>query len=327
MAEDVQLERPRTSVYPEWDEHHRRYRPDWCSVIETPPESAESTDATPLALPDLHNLRRALASLGVELERRHRQAQGDDLDIDAAVQCQVDVIAGSAVDEAVYVDTVRGRRDLAVLVLLDISGSAGEPGVTGMPVHHHQRIAAAALTATLYELGVRVALYAFRSMGRSAVTVFPVKRFEETFGLPVLTRLGGLTPGAYTRLGAAIRHGAAVLQRDGGVGRKLLVTLSDGFAYDHGYEGRYGEADARRALAESRRQGVGCLCLSIGATTETDALQRVFGTAAHARLPRAEDLVGTAKPLFHSALRSAEAQRRAWLRKHPGVLAHERRTA
>jgi hypothetical protein len=37
--------------------------------------------------------------------------------------------------------------------------------------------------------------------------------------------------------------------------------------------------------------------------------------------------VGTAKPLFHSALRSAEAQRRAWLRKHPGVLAHERRTA
>ena len=86
-----------------------------------------------------------------------------------------------------------------------------------------------------------------------------------------------------------------MLQRDSGVGRRLLVTISDGFAYDHGYEGRYGEADARRALAESRRQGVGCLCLSIGATTETDALQRVFGTAAHARLPRTQDLAGTAE--------------------------------
>ena len=325
MAEDATIERPRAAVYPEWDEHHRRYRPDWCTVTETPPDPR---DATALALPDLHGLRRALASLGLELERRHRQPQGDDVDIDATVQLRVDAVAGAAVDEAVYVDTVRGRLDLAVLVLLDISGSAGEPGATGVPVHQHQRMAAAALTATLYDLGDRVALYAFRSMGRSAVTVFPVKRFEERFGLPVLTRLGGLTPGAYTRLGAAIRHGAAVLQRDSGVGRKLLVTLSDGSAYDHGYEGRYGEADARRALAESRRQGVGCLCLSIGATTESDALRRVFGTAAHALLPRVEDLASTARPLFHSALRSAEAQQRAWLRhKRPSLLAPERRTA
>ena len=326
LTEDATIERPRTAVYPEWDCHHRRYRANWCTVAETPPQS--QGQESPLVLPDLHGLRRALASLGVELERRHRQPQGDDLDIDAAVQFQVDAVAGSAVDESVYVDSLRARRELAVLVLLDISGSAAEPGATGVPVHHHQRLAAAALTATLYDLGDRVALYAFRSMGRSAVTVFPVKRFEESLGLPVLRRLGGLTPGAYTRLGAAIRHGAAVLQRDSGVGRKLLVTISDGFAYDHGYEGRYGEADARRALAESRRQGVGCLCLSIGATTETDALQRVFGTAALARLPRTQDLAGTAKPLFRAALRSAEAQRRVWLRhQRPTLTSHERRSA
>ena len=31
----------------------------------------------------------------------------------------------------------------------------------------------------------------------------------------------------------------------------LLVVLSDGLAYDHGYERAYGAADARRALSEA----------------------------------------------------------------------------
>jgi nitric oxide reductase activation protein len=92
------------------------------------------------------------------------------------------------------------------------------------------------------------------------------------------------------------------------------VVLSDGFAYDHGYEGRYGEADARRALAETRRRGVGCLCLSIGAGIEAAALRRVFGTAAHASVPTVGQLPPLIGPLFRAAIRSAEAQRRVFQR-------------
>ena len=156
-----------------------------------------------------------------------------------------------------------------------------------------------------------------------------VKRFDDDFDARVLHRLGALAPGAYTRLGAAIRHGASVLETDGGAPRRLLVVLSDGFAYDHGYEGAYGEADARRALVEARRRGTGCLCLSIGAGTDADALRRVFGTAAHASIPRVEYLAGVVGPLFRSALRSAEYQRRAWQRteRTRERLEIERRTA
>ena len=145
----------------------------------------------------------------------------------------------------------------------------------------------------------------------------------------MLQRLGGTSPGAYTRLGAAIRHGSAVVERDGGTTRRLLVVLSDGFAYDHGYEGAYGEADARRALAEARRRGTACLCLSMGAPTDTEALRRVFGTAAHARVPRVEDLPAMVGPLFRFALRSAEAQQRTFQRKlrTKERLEVERRTA
>jgi hypothetical protein len=293
--------------YPEWDVHARRYRPDWCSVYETVPPWP-GTEPFPIA--DRYGLRRPLARLGMGLDSCHRRAQGDDIDIDAAVEARVATIAGSSPDEAVYVDSLRVRRDLAVLLLLDTSGSAAEPAAAGETVHEQQRGVAAALTAALHEIGDRVALYAFRSQGRAAVQLVPVKRFDEGLDGPVMQRLAALVPGAYSRLGAAIRHGAAVLKDRGGTSRRLLVVLSDGLAYDHGYEPAYGAADARRALSEARSQGVGCLCLTIGAGTDAVALRRVFGSAAHATIPRPDQLRRVIGPLFRSALRSAEVRRR-----------------
>ncbi len=299
---------PRHGVtYPEWDLRRKRYKPDWCTVIELEPDR---DDFQPFVPPAASTFRRPLARLGMGLEHRRRQRQGDDIDIDAIVECQVQTMAESAPDEEVYIDTLRARRDLSVLLLLDVSGSAGEPSVTGEPVHEHQRATAAALARVLHEMGDRVALYGFRSLGRSAVQAVPVKRFGEDLGESAMMRLGGLAPGAYTRLGAAIRHGTTVLEREAGTSRRLLVVLSDGFAYDHGYEPAYGEADSRRALAEARRLGIGTLCLSVGAGTDTRALRRVFGVAAHASVARVDDLARMIGPLFRSALASAELQRK-----------------
>jgi hypothetical protein len=292
-------------MYPEWDVHRQCYRPDWCSVREIEPVPQ---DTAPAAAPDELGLRRSLARLGVSLDRCRRRAQGDDVDIDAAIEARVELIAGSAPDETVYIESIRKRRDLAVLLLLDISGSVGQPGTTGQIVHEQQRAAAAALMIALHEIGDRVALYAFHSQGRSAVDLVPVKRFEDGVEMLVIQRLHGLVPGAFSRLGAAIRHAAAVLKERGGTSRRLLVVLSDGLAYDHGYEPVYGAADARRALAETRNQGIGCLCLSIGAGTDTAVLQRVFGSAAYATMPKAEHLRRQVGPLFRSAMRAAEVR-------------------
>ncbi|HEV3353390.1 MAG TPA: VWA domain-containing protein [Acidimicrobiales bacterium] len=326
VADDSGTATGRGVTYPEWDVFQRRYRHEWCTVIEVEADSAARPFEVAIGT---RALRRPLAHLGTDLERRHRQLQGDDIDVDAAVEARVELLAGSAADETLYIDSVRARRDLSVLVLLDVSGSAGEPSATGVAVHEHQRAAAAALTMALHELGDRVALYAFRSQGRAAVHMLPLKRFDAGLDAMVMRRVGGLTPGAYTRVGAAIRHGAWVLEHDGGTSRRLLVVLSDGFAYDHGYEGSYGEADARRALAEARRRGTGCLCLSIGAGTDPADLRRVFGTAAHATIPRADQLADVVGRLFQSALKSAEVQRTASQRRERTRerLAVERRTA
>lgn len=293
--------------YPEWDVHRRQYRRDWCTVHVV---DAVEGDASRSAPPDGHALRRALTRLGMGLDRFHRQQQGDDIDIDAAVEARVEAMAGTAPDDAVYVDSLRRRRDLSVLLLLDVSGSAAEPGTAGRTVHEQQRWVATALTAALHDLGDRVALYAFRSHGRSDVQLTPVKRFDERYDSAVLRRLHGLEPGAYSRLGAAIRHGAEVLRTESGTPRRLLVVLSDGLAYDHGYERVYGAADARKALVEAGRQGIGCLCLTIGAGTDVEELRRVFGSAAHATVPRPEQLSHVIAPLFRSALNRADMRRR-----------------
>ena len=196
------------------------------------------------------------------------------------------------------------------MILLDISGSVAQAGANGASVHEQQRSVGAALATVLYEVGDRVALYAFHSQGRSAVHLTPVKRFDESLDSRMMNRLYSLKPGAYSRLGAAIRHGSTVLLEQGGTPRKLLVVLSDGLAYDHGYEPVYAAADVRQALGEARRDGVGCLCMSIGADTEAETLRRVFGSAAHATIPNPKLLGPAIGPLLRAALQAAEVQRR-----------------
>ena len=306
LPNEVVSERGPGWCYPEWNTFEQRYQPDWTTVIEVDPrpDNLAAFDRPPPG-----DLRRRLARLGVGLERRRRQSQGDDLDVDAVVGARVDLAAGCSPDEALYIESQRRKRSLAVLILLDVSGSAGEKTVGG-DVHRLQRDAAARIADALSVLGDRVALYGFRSQGRGAVYLIRVKGFDDPLDGNAYERLGGITPGSYTRLGAAIRHGAWMLDTRSGTERRLLVVLSDGFAYDDGYEGRYAESDARKALLEARKQGVGCLCLSLGATNDVETLKRVFGTAAHASAREFDELLPSIGRLFKRAMASADLQRR-----------------
>ena len=293
-------------LYPEWDERKGRYKPDWCRVLEFPlgpaPSPGEGTERDEV-------LRRRLARIGLGPVVQRGRPQGDDVDVDALIDATVDVRSGYSPKEHVYLERRNLRRDLGVLVLLDASGSATELDTEGRSVHEHQRKAAATLVATLEELGDRVALYGFRSEGRSSVSVLPLKRFSARFGNSGKGWLSHLEPAGYTRMGAAIRHAGEILKHEAGTPSRLLVVLSDGFPYDDEYEGPYAEADARRALAELREDGVACLCLSIGTSTSIEALDRVFGSAAHAGAPLLSQLSGRMDSLFLSSLKELSRPR------------------
>lgn len=295
------------ALHPEWDVFNDRYKPDWCRVIDFPLTSAADVSDAGVAHDDV--LRRRLARVGLGPKVLRGRADGDDLDIEALIDLFVDLQSGFSPPEHVYLERRKLARNLGVLVLIDASGSAVDADADGLAVHDHQRRAAATLAVTLEELGDRVAVYAFRSQGRHAVHLPVIKTFDQSFGAVGRARLNQLEPSGYTRLGAGIRGAGEILKTQAGTPNRLLVVLSDGFPYDDGYEGRYAEADCYKALEELGTEGVACLCLSIGATTATDALERVFGSAGYASAATLSELSPRMDELFLSSLRELAAPR------------------
>lgn len=296
------------ALYPEWDVFGGRYREDWCRVIYFPVTAAVDVAAAGVVRDAV--LRRRLARVGLGPKVLRARADGDDVDTEALINLFIDVRSGYSPPEHVYTERRKLARNLGVLILVDASGSATDADGDGLAVHEHQRRAAATLATTLEELGDRVAVYGFRSQGRRAVHLPVIKTFGQRFGAAGRARLSQLQPSGYTRLGAGIRGAGEILKTQAGTPNRLLLVLSDGFPYDDGYEGRYAEADSRKALEELRADGVGCLCLSIGAATEADALQRVFGSTNHASAATLAELSPRMDELFLSSLRELAAPRR-----------------
>ncbi|MGI8336277.1 nitric oxide reductase activation protein NorD [Actinomadura scrupuli] len=302
------------ALHPEWDVHNNRYRPDWCRVIDFPLTVAADISAAGVPRDDM--LRRRLSRIGLGPKLLRARPDGDEIDIEALIDLFVDVRSGHSPPENIYQQHRKLTRDLGVLILLDASGSTTDADPSGLAVHDHQRRAAATLTATLEELGDRVAVYAFRSQGRHAVHLPAIKTFGQHFDALGRARLNQLQPSDYTRLGAGIRGAGEILKNEAGTPNRLLLVLSDGFPYDDGYEGRYAEADVGKALDELRIDGLACLCLSIGPTTSTDVLERVFGSAGHASAATLADLSPQMDELFLASLRQLAAPKQQRAGRH-----------
>lgn len=293
--------------YPEWDVYRGRYQQDWCRVIDFTVTTAAGAAVARTERDTV--LRRRLARIGLGPKVLRARADGDDVDTEALIDLFVDLRSGHSPPEHVYTERRKLARNLGVLILVDASGSATDADGDGLAVHEHQRRAAATLALTLEDLGDRVAVYGFRSQGRRAVHLPVIKSFGERFGAAARARLSQVHPSGYTRLGAGIRGAGEILKAQAGTPHRLLLVLSDGFPYDDGYEGRYAEADARKALEELRADGVGCLCLSVGAATDADSLERVFGSASHASGKTLAELSPYMDELFLTALRELAAPR------------------
>jgi len=302
---------PRGRLYPEWDWFRQRYRENWCTVTEYDPRIEESSRFT---VPANVRLRRELARIGMTPERHRRQSDGDNLDLDAIVDRRVDRRAdrrsgSEAGDDRVYERQLRTAHDLGVLILLDATGSTGESG-DETRIFDEQRLVAAELTAEFDSLGVRVASYAFQSWGRQNVQFLRIKGYDDRYDSAAQQRLGALSPGGFTRLGAAIRHGAHVARAGSGASTNLVVVVGDGLPYDDGYENRYAQEDSRRALAEAVEVGVAAACLSVRTATSGAALDRVWGSVPFEALDDPIELASKVNELFRRALKAAAASRR-----------------
>jgi len=120
--------------------------------------------------------------------------------------------------------------------------------------------------------------------GADRVFLHRAKRFDEPHGPDITRRICALTPGHYTRLGAAIRHVSARLA-DEGSSNRLLIVLTDGKPndLDH-YEGLHGIEDSHMAVREARRQGQSVHGIVIDQDGQ-DWFARIFGRGGFSLLP------------------------------------------
>jgi von Willebrand factor type A domain len=246
----------KTFFYKEWDRTLSDYKLDWCLVRQRP-AADDPNDFVAKLREELHGiialLRRQFMKLKPERFRKYKaQPTGDALDIDALVQAMVDKRTGSHLSENVYVRRDKRIRDVAVLFLLDLSGSTEEE-VGGRRVVDIQKEAMALMAEALDSLGDPYAIYGFSSEGRFRVDLFGVKDFGEPYDQTVQYRLGNLEPLGLTRMGAVIRHAVYKLEKVPAA-IKLLVILTDGRPYDLEYGTLdYAIADTGKAISEARR--------------------------------------------------------------------------
>ena len=237
------------ALYPEWDVHNNRYRPDWCRVIDFPLTVAADVSAAGVPHDDV--LRRRLSRIGLGPKVLRGRPDGDELDIEALIDFSS--ICGPATRHRTCVPGTpqacpQSRRPhLARCLRIRHRYGSGWPArctttSVGRPPHWPSRSRSLATASPSTHLGPRADT---RSTCRRS------KRFGQRFGAVGRARLNQLRPSGYTRLGAGIRGAGEILKAGAGTPNRLLIVLSDGFPYDDGYEGRYAEADAARPSKSS----------------------------------------------------------------------------
>jgi nitric oxide reductase NorD protein len=273
--------------YPEWDWRRGAYRNPGATVrllpaAPGPQEWVDETLAERRGM--LHDIRRRFELLRAQRQRVYRQLDGDELDLPAYIESQADFRAGLPMAQRLYQSERRTRRDLAIMLLVDVSGSTDGWIANQRRVIDVEREALLLVCLALNGLAAPYSVLAFSGEGPQAVVVRSVKRFDEPYDSAIAQRIAGLEPEHYTRAGAALRHASALLLREPAEHR-LLLLLSDGKPNDiDAYEGRYGVEDMRQAVTEAKLQGLSPFCLTIDRQAAS-YLPAVFGPYQFALLP------------------------------------------
>jgi nitric oxide reductase NorD protein len=273
--------------YPEWDYQQQRYYDNWCILQEVavPLDSEQFVTATLARYQGfLKTLRRTFEKLRGGDKVLKKQADGDDIDMDALVMAYAEAQSGLEMSEQIFIKRQKVARDLAVMFMVDMSGS------TQGWINQAERESLVLLCEVLETLGDRYAIYGFSGNTRKCCEIYPIKRFTDAYNSLVRQRISGITPQQYTRMGVTIRHLTQLFKAEA-ASIKLLITLSDGKPDDDDerYRGTYGIEDTRQALLEAKREGIHPFCITIDSQAKT-YLPRMYGAVNYIVIEKVSQL-------------------------------------
>jgi nitric oxide reductase NorD protein len=279
--------------YPEWDRAHGVERAEWTTVREVfarPGDPRLVEEALERADVLRNRIRRLVRGVRVgRTIRLKRQLEGHDLDLDAVIDTGIALRLREEPDPRVFRATTSRHRDLAVLLLLDISESTRDRLASGASVLEVERLAVAVLAEAMSALGDPFSMLAFASNGRDDVEMTTVKRFDEAYDRACVGRLAALSSGLSTRLGTALRHAGELISHARSF-RKLVIVLTDGEPSDIDVADPLDLVeDARRAAVGLRARGIDGFGVVLGSGAMSSAV-RIFGRGNTMLVPRVEDL-------------------------------------
>ena len=297
---------PFTYAYDEWDYRASDYKPNWCMVHEKKLEEGESNfyqetlkNNSILVSQIKHHFEMALPELFRKIKRLNN---GEEFDLDAAIESFVDRQIGITPSDKIYWRRNKVERDVAVAFLMDMSASTAEAIEESKspqdgwdppkdPAEYmiwlrslrselfkrsYQRIidiekeSIVLLIQAMETLGDKYGIYGFSGYGRENVEFYTVKDINEKFSDDVKMRVANISPLHATRMGPAIRHATTKLMEVDSK-TKLLFLISDGRPQDRGYsregvEKEYAIHDTKMALNEARNKKIVPFCLTVDKT-------------------------------------------------------------
>jgi nitric oxide reductase activation protein len=283
--------------YQEWDYQAQLYRPDWATVIERrqakgDPEQMDEilTKHKPIAS-RIRHLIDALQPQGIV--RRRGYEEGEELDLNAAVRAMIDIRRGVMPDTRINIRITRHLRDLALVVLMDLSESTKEPIDKGNPespsILQLTREATGLLAWAIDSIGDAFAIHGFASDGRHDVQYYRFKDFEQPYDDVPKARLAGMQGGLSTRMGAALRHAGWHLTQQSAT-KRLVLLITDGEPADiDERDPQYLRHDAKKAVEDLRMQGVHTYCLTLDPQADR-YVARIFGENNYSIVDHVEKL-------------------------------------
>jgi len=288
--------------YQEWDYQVQLHRPDWATVYERRQPKGDPEDIDNILVehrPITWRIRQIIDMLQPEgVIRERKMEDGDEIDINAAIDAMVSIRMGHQPDPRISMRNVIKNRDLAVLILLDLSESTNEL-VEGSEktVLELTREASALVATAINGIGDPFAIHGFASDGRHDVQYFRFKDFKQKFDDEVKSRLAGMQGGLSTRMGAAMRHAAEHLLRQP-ERKKLLLIVTDGEPADiDERDPQHLRHDTKKAVGELYTRGVLSYCLTLDPNAD-NYVKRIFGANNYTVIDHVERLPEKLPVLF-----------------------------
>ncbi len=258
-------------MYDEWCQAENDYYRDHCLLHERLMKPRTGMTRPKDIGEDVRQVRQTFERLKPQLVKREKRLQeGDEINAERLLDFLVAKQREPSPRVDFYERPLTSRRDLAVLVLLDVSGSTGNMEGQQKIIEIEKRTALI-FGEGLASLGDAFAICGFSSNGREKCDYYIYKDFEMPWNQTAIDTLLSAFPSCSTRIGPALRHSGEKLSRRENR-QRLIILVTDGKPMDSGYDSntRYAQYDVRKACQENIRRGVHTFAFSTEENTRDD---------------------------------------------------------